>query len=207
VLVQLQENLDISLKRASGSAKTIIQNAINLCDSISKPHNVDEIGQERIRRAAKRIYDENPLFKGDLGFKHYTLREVPENVLEKLEDFNPEETNFANNIMEMFGRDTVLATWMERDGCGLNAKYDEVKLEDYTAYQCGDYLYLLDEGMSHEAITALIDKYGDDTDWGPHYLVVFGYSFNFGELDSIKKNVTVLQVGEKQIKVNIEVRY
>lgn len=207
VLVQIQEDLDVSLKRASGSAKTIIQNAINLCDSISKPHNVDEIGQERIRRAAKQIYDENPLFTGDLGFKHYTLREVPENVLEKLEDFNPEETNFANNIMEMFGRDTVLTTWIERDGCGLNAKYDEVKLEDYTAYQCGDYLYLLDEGMSNEAITALIDKYGDDTDWGPHYLVVFGYSFNFGELDSIKKNVTVLQVGEKQIKVNIEVRY
>ena len=68
-------------------------------------------------------------------------------------------------------------------------------------------MYLLDEGMSNDAITALIDKYGDDTDWGPHYLVVFGYSFNFGELDSIKKNVTVLQVGEKQIKVNIEVRY
>ena len=208
ILVQLPENLDSLYEKTTlKSDKDHWKEIIDFLDKNHHPHTLDYIGYERIRRAAKRIHDENPLFTGDLGFKHYTLREVPENVLEKLEDFNPEETNFANNIMEMFGRDTVLATWMERDGCGLNAKYDEVKLEDYTAYQCGDYLYLLDEGMSHEAITALIDKYGDDTDWGPHYLVVFGYSFNFGELDSIKKNVTVLQVGEKQIKVNIEVRY
>ncbi|MDN5553241.1 site-specific DNA-methyltransferase [Prevotella sp.] len=207
IAVQLDERLDEKLENSPKSERPKIQKVIDFLDENNHPHTLDYIGYERIRRSANRIHDENPLFTGDLGFKHYTLREVPENVLEKLEDFNPEETNFANNIMEMFGRDTVLTTWIERDGCGLNAKYDEVKLEDYTAYQCGDYLYLLDEGMSNEAITALIDKYGDDTDWGPHYLVVFGYSFNFGELDSIKKNVTVLQVGEKQIKVNIEVRY
>ena len=50
---------------------------------------IDEIGMERIKRAAKKIKEENPLFAGDLGFKHYTLEEVPENTLDKLETFDP----------------------------------------------------------------------------------------------------------------------
>ena len=38
---------------------------------------VDEIGIERIKRAAKKIKESNPLFNGDLGFKHYSLVELP----------------------------------------------------------------------------------------------------------------------------------
>ena len=168
---------------------------------------IDEIGQERIKRAAAKIKAENPLFAGDLGFKHYTLRDVPENVLDKIIEFDPNASGFANNLLEMFGRETVLETWKVRDGYGLNAKVEEVKLADYTAYQCGDHLYLTDEGMSDEAITALVDKYGEQTDWGPHYVVLFGYSFNFGATDALKKNLPLLNEGEKQIKINIDIRY
>lgn len=168
---------------------------------------IDEIGQERIKRAATKIKAENPLFAGDLGFKHYTLRDVPENVLDKIIEFDPNASGFANNLLEMFGRETVLETWKVRDGYGMNAKMEEVKLADYTAYQCGDHLYLTDEGMSDEAITALVDKYGEQTDWGPHYVVLFGYSFNFGATDALKKNLPLLNEGEKQIKINIDIRY
>ena len=168
---------------------------------------IDEIGQERIKRAAAKIREENPLFAGDLGFKHYTLRDVPENVLDKIIEFDPNTSGFANNLLEMFGRETVLETWKVRDGYGLNAKVEEVALADYTAYQCGDHLYLTDEGMSDEAITALVDKYGEQTDWGPHYVVLFGYSFNFGATDALKKNLPLLNEGEKQIKINIDIRY
>ena len=168
---------------------------------------IDEIGQERIKRAAAKIREENPLFAGDLGFKHYTLRDVPENVLDKIIEFDPNTSGFANNLLEMFGRETVLETWKVRDGYGMNVKVEEVALADYTAYQCGDHLYLTDEGMSDEAITALVDKYGEQTDWGPHYVVLFGYSFNFGATDALKKNLPLLNEGEKQIKINIDIRY
>ena len=168
---------------------------------------IDEIGCERIKRAAAKIKSENPLYSGDLGFKHYTLRDVPENVLDKIIEFDPNTSGFANNLLEMFGRETVLETWKVRDGYGLNAKVEEVALADYTAYQCGDHLYLTDEGMSDEAITALVDKYGEQTDWGPHYVVLFGYSFNFGATDALKKNLPLLNEGEKQIKINIDIRY
>lgn len=170
-------------------------------------NTIDEIGQERIKRAAAKIREENPLFAGDLGFKHYTLRDVPENVLDKIIEFDPNTSGFANNLLEMFGRETVLETWKVNDGYGMNAKVEPVPLADYTAYQCGDHLYLTDEGMSDEAITALVDKYGEQTDWGPHYVVLFGYSFNFGATDALKKNLPLLNEGEKQIKINIDIRY
>lgn len=168
---------------------------------------IDEIGQERIKRAAAKIKAENPKFAGDLGFKHYTLKDVPENVLDRITEFSPVESGFANNLLEMFGRETVLETWKVRDGYGMNAEVEEVKLADYTAYQCGDHLYLTDEGMSDDAITALVDKYGEQTDWGPHYVVLFGYNFNFVATDALKKNLPLLSVGEKQIKINIDIRY
>ena len=168
---------------------------------------IDEIGQERIKRAAAKVREENPLFAGDIGFKHYTLRDVSDDVLDKLEAFDPKVSGFANNMLENFGRETVLETWKVNDGYGMNAKVEEVALADYTAYQCGDHLYLTDEGMSDEAVTALVDKYGEQSDWGPHYMVLFGYSFNFGTTDALKKNLPLLNEGEKQIKINIDIRY
>ena len=168
---------------------------------------IDEIGQERIKRAAAKLREENPLFAGDLGFQHYTLREVPDNVLDKMMEFDPNVSAFGQNMLELFGRETVLETWKVRDGYGMNAKLEEVQLADYTAWLCGDHLYLTDEGMSDEAITALIDKYGKQDDWGPHYVVVFGYSFNFGTLQGLTVNLPLLSEGEKQIKINIDIRY
>jgi len=168
---------------------------------------IDQIGQERIKRAAAKIKAENPLFAGDLGFKHYTLKEVPENVLDKMEEFNPEEATFGSNMLELFGRETVLATWKVRDGYGLTSEVEEVQLADYVAYQCGDHLYLLDEGLSDDAITAMVDKYGEPTPWNPHHVVLFGYNMNFGVQDALKTNLPLLNEGEKQVKINIDVRY
>lgn len=168
---------------------------------------IDQIGQERIKRAAAKIKAENPLFAGDLGYKHYTLKEVPENVLDKMEEFKPEEATFGGNMLELFGRETVLATWKVRDGYGLTSEVEEVQLADYTAYQCGDHLYLLDEGLSDDAITAMVDKYGEPTPWNPHHVVLFGYNMNFGVQDALKTNLLLLNEGEKQVNINIDVRY
>lgn len=207
IMVQLPEDLDVSVKSSTGTIKATLERDISFLDENHYPHTLDFIGFERIKRAAKQITEENPLFAGDLGFKHYTLRDVSDDVLDKLEKFDPRESGFANNMLEEFGRETVLETWKVRDGYGMNAKMDVVQLADYTAYQCGDHLYLTDEGMSDEAITALVDKYGDPSDWEPHYVVLFGYSFNFGATDALKKNLPLLNEGEKQIKINIDIRY
>ena len=207
IMVQMPENLDESARKATGVTKATLERDINFLDDNNYPHTLDYIGFERIKRAADKIKSENPLFTGDIGFKHYTLKEVPENVLDKMVEFNPKVSEFGKNWLELFGRETVLETWKVRDGYGMNAKIESVRLADYTAYQCGDHLYLTDADMSDEAITALVDKYGEQTSWGPHYIVLFGYSFNFGATDALKKNLPLLNEGEKQIKINIDIRY
>ena len=65
ILVQLPEPLDPQNK----DQKT----AADFCDRFGKPLNIAEITKERLRRAAKKIKDENPMFAGDLGFRVFKL--------------------------------------------------------------------------------------------------------------------------------------
>jgi adenine-specific DNA-methyltransferase len=65
ILVQLPEPLDPENK----DQKT----AADYCDKIGKSRTIAEITKERLRRAAKKIKDEYPLFPGDLGFRVFKL--------------------------------------------------------------------------------------------------------------------------------------
>lgn len=172
-------------------------------------HTIDQIGMERIRRAADKIRKESPLFHGDLGFKHYTLQEPSLNQLYAIEDFNPNEQieGFGSSILESFGRDTVLTTWLIRDRQGFNAKVTEVQLADYTAYWCGHYLYLIDAGFSEDAAKALVEEYGHNMDFNPENVIVFGYSLGFSEMERLKYSLQVLRNTEKSLNFNLNVRY
>lgn len=72
ILVQYPEVIDPS-KVAAGSARKVAENAVALLDSISAPHNLCEIGKERIRRAGDSILQENPGCKVDVGFKVFRV--------------------------------------------------------------------------------------------------------------------------------------
>ena len=65
VLVQLPEPLD-PLDAGQKEAATF-------CDALKHPRNIAELTKERLRRAARRIKDENPMFAGDLGFRVFKL--------------------------------------------------------------------------------------------------------------------------------------
>jgi adenine-specific DNA-methyltransferase len=65
ILVQLPEPLDPENK----DQKT----AAGFCEKLGKPLNIAELTKERLRRSAKKIKDENPLFAGDLGFRVFKL--------------------------------------------------------------------------------------------------------------------------------------
>ena len=47
--------------------------ASEFCDKIDKPRNIAELTKERLRRAGKKIKDENPEYTGDLGFRVFKL--------------------------------------------------------------------------------------------------------------------------------------
>jgi len=65
ILVQLPEPLD----PANKDQKV----AVDFCDKLKKPRTIAELTKERLRRAGKKIREENPLFAGDTGFRVFKL--------------------------------------------------------------------------------------------------------------------------------------
>ena len=65
ILVQLPEPLDPCNKDQKSAAE--------FCDKLGKPLNIAELTKERLRRTAKKINDEKPMFAGDLGFRVFRL--------------------------------------------------------------------------------------------------------------------------------------
>ncbi len=169
---------------------------------------IDQIGMERIKRAAKKIKDENPLFAGDLGFKHYVLEEPKEDALLKMEQFDPTREFFTTLTADDFGVDTVLRTWLVADGYGLTEDAEEVNLDGYTAYYKGNHLYMInpDDNFTAGSIAALMDKYNGEA-FSPQNIVIFGYSFGFTHREELQKNLRTLKEGNKTLTVNIDVRY
>ena len=169
---------------------------------------IDEVGMERIRRAAKKIKSDNPLFAGDLGFKHFTLEEPKQDVLTTLEHFDPAQDVMTTLSIDDFGVDTILRTWLVRDGYGLTANAEELMLERYKAYWMKNHLYLInpDNDFDADSIVALMDKYNGEA-FSPKNIVIFGYSFGFTTREELQKNLRTLKEGNKSISINIDVRY
>ena len=85
ILVQLPEPI-VPEKEASEKAKKVAQNAVKLLDSIGAPHNICEIGKERIRRAGEKIKSESPMTTQDLDVGFRVL---------KLDDTNMKDVYYA----------------------------------------------------------------------------------------------------------------
>ena len=191
ILVQLPEPCKPDSEAAKAGYKTI-----------------DEVGMERIKRAAKKIKADNPLFAGDLGFKHYTLEEPKKDALLLMERFDPVSNNITTLNVDDFGMETVLRTWLVADGYGLTEDAEEVMLGNYKSYWKDDHLYMInpDHDFDESSIAALMDKYNGEP-FSPHNIVIFGYSFGFTHREELQKNLRTLKDGNKTLTVNIDVRY
>ncbi len=170
---------------------------------------IDQIGMDRILRAAVKIREKYPDTTVDLGFKHYTLVEPEQNTLDKLEKFDPTENKlFADkDILSDFGKPTVLATWLVRDGYGLTAEAEELNFAGYNGYYIGKHLYLIDPELSNKAIEAIVVKYETDGSFNPENVVLFGYSFTWTEMEALKINLKRLKDTEKNLRINFDIRY
>ena len=191
ILVQLPEPCKPDSEAAKADYKTI-----------------DEVGMERIKRAAKKIKEDNPLFAGDIGFKHYTLEEPKRDALLLMEQFDPVSNNITTLNVNDFGMETVLRTWLVADGYGLTENAEEVMLGNYKAYWKDDHLYMInpDKDFDESSVAALMDKYNGEP-FSPHNIVIFGYSFGFTHREELQKNLRTLKEGNKTLTVNIDVRY
>ena len=209
IMIQLPEDLDKSYVSASGDEKKRIKKLVNYLDGNNRVHKLDQLGIERIIRAAKMIKEENPDTTADLGFKHYTLEEPNRTTLDKLEKFVPEDQGMVltNDILTDFGTQTVLTTWLVRDGYGFNADVKAIDFEGYIGYYIDKHLYLIDANITDAAIAAIVDKYEMDGNFNAENVVIFGYSFIWTKTEELKMNLARLKDTEKNLRINFDIRY
>ena len=130
ILVQVQENLDESLKTAQKDAVRTLEVGIELLNKIKKTHTICEIGKERIRRAGEKILAEYPDADIDVGFKVFRTADtnIKWNIVDKYEwtmedmEYKPDLMDFtldANDIdivyeLMLRQRDVALSETLEK---------------------------------------------------------------------------------------------
>lgn len=168
---------------------------------------IDEIGQARIKLAVNKLRKENPMFHGDLGFKHFTLQEPTNQSIEKMEQFDPHSIFGDKTLVDEFGVPTILTTWLVRDGYGLTSDIKTLNIEGYELYYMDKHLYIINPNLSNEVVASLLDRYQSDAGFNPQNIVIYGYALSWGELQGLKDSLRVIRDGEKNMRINFDIRY
>lgn len=208
ILIQLPENLDEKASSATGESLAALRSNISFLDATQHPHTLDFLGFERIIQASAKIREMHPDTAADLGFRHFTLLEPSAETLDKLEKFEPESGFLLQNtVLQDFGLPTVLATWLVHDGYGFTAPVQAVDFNGYTGYYMDKHLYLINPDLRNEAIASLTAKYETDGTFNPENVVLCGYSFTWAEMETLRVNLDRLRDTEKNLRINIDIRY
>lgn len=170
-------------------------------------NTIDEIGQARIKLAAQQLRDKNHLFNGDLGYKHYILKEPSSLLIEKIEKFDSHSIFGDKTLIDEFGVPTILATWLVRDGYGLTSNVQTLEIAGYEVYYTDKHLYIINPNLNNEVIASLLDRYQSDTDFNPQNIVIYGYALSWSELQELKDNLRIIRDGEKNMRINFDIRY
>ncbi|GAB3840263.1 site-specific DNA-methyltransferase [Hymenobacter jeollabukensis] len=130
IVVQLPEPLDPNTKEQ--------RDAANSCDSLGKPRTIAELTKERLRRAAKKVKAENPIFSGDLGFRVYKLDST--NI--RPWDPNPQDISgslFAaqEHLKEGRTEHDILTELLLKLGLPLTVPIEERAFGSHTLYAVG----------------------------------------------------------------------
>lgn len=168
---------------------------------------IDEIGCARIEASAKLIQEETGA-DIDYGYTHYYIKQLEDDSIEKMEEFDPDVMLVDNRLNDEMGENIILTTWLCKDGYGFNPDVKEVDLAGYKTYYCGKHLYLIGRQFTKDNVDALIKMYVSDITFNPEHIVLFGYSFESWTIsETIQRNLSILKRSRKDLNVNIDTRY
>ena len=153
-----------------GKRKFIMVQLPESCDEKSEAYkagykNICEIGKERIRRAGKKIQQENPDKKIDIGFKVFKIDDTTLNW-EKAEiegkdlysDYNENNTekdklDFTPGFTDL---DVVYEIMLRQEGLSLTSKIEQLTdIGSRTYLVANSYLICLEESITEEIIKKL----------------------------------------------------
>jgi adenine-specific DNA-methyltransferase len=158
IMVQLPENLDNNLKSTnSNREKQVIKNAIEFCEQFNLPHNICEIGKERIRRAGelvkKDLIEKNAKLgkdeeivdhsKLDIGFKVFKLDESNFKEWDSSKEPTVEQLElFADPIKEGKSEEEVLYEVLLKYGV-FDQEVKKLKINNKDIYSISDNYLLI----------------------------------------------------------------
>ncbi|WP_283575327.1 site-specific DNA-methyltransferase [Limosilactobacillus pulli] len=178
-------------------------------------HSIDEISRERIRRAAAKIKADNELtlpadFDGN--FKHYRVVKPSRMTLDRIEEFNPQTDELVLDTVDSFssqtlgvagnasGEQTVLATWLAKDGYPFDVDVQKIDLAGYQGNLIeNNRLYLIREDWSSKCTEKLLNLLGTHA-LNLQAVVIFGYSFNLNDLRELENGLKQLDGNVSLIK-------
>lgn len=177
--------------------------------------SIDEISRERIRRAAAKIKADNELtlpadFDG--SFKHYRVVKPSRMTLDRIEEFNPQTDELVLDTVDSFssqtlgvagnasGEQTVLATWLAKDGYAFDADIQKIDLAGYQGNLIeNNRLYLIRENWGSKCTEKLLNLLGTHA-LNLQAVVIFGYSFNLNDLRELENGLKQLDGNVSLIK-------
>ena len=158
---------------------------------------IDEIGRERIRRAAKKIQEETGA-DIDYGFKVYSLKSLEEEVITNLDYFDDNPKLFLDDMVGIFdtdkskGKDVILSTYLALDGYGLSVNTQKYRLSNVEADKIENSIYMIDNGLDSDDVMELIKKI-ETLELDITRVVVYAPSISFHVLHELKKNLSNLR--------------
>ncbi len=173
---------------------------------------ITTIGKERIRRAAKKIKEDNKdkeyINDIDLGFKVYKTKDLIETnyfeSLEKLEEGS--QFNLLNKDLSEEDIKSLLLTWKLYDGIEINKDFTTIDFANYTSYYLENKLYLMYKDFDNNKIKLLLEKIDEDKNFNPRKIILFANNFNTKELSEIKEAIKGYR-NKKGIELEVENRY
>lgn len=177
--------------------------------------SIDEISRERIRRAAAKIKADNELtlpadFDG--SFKHYRVVKPNRIALERIEEFKPDTNELVLDTITAFssdalgvvgnasGEQTVLATWLAKDGYAFDADIQKIDLAGYQGNLIeNNRLYLIRENWGSKCTEKLLNLLGTHA-LNLQAVVIFGYSFKLNDLRELENGLKQLDGNVSLIK-------
>jgi len=106
---------------------------------LRKPRNIAELTKERLRRASKKIKDENPLFHGDLGFRVFKLDSSNIRAWEADRDNLPQTLEDAIEHLKPGRTETdILYELLLKLGLDLSVPIETKSIAGKTVYSIGN---------------------------------------------------------------------
>lgn len=137
ISVQLPENLEESIKTASGLTLKTVQNSIAFLKKRNRPLVLTEISKERIRRAADKINEENPEYEGDLGFKVFKLSTSNIRAWNPTGNIEDDLFKHKEHLIEGRSEDDILYELLVKRGVELTTPIQERIFADKKVYCIG----------------------------------------------------------------------